>query len=717
MNKLFTNLLLPISALFIFNATAQEVNYKCGLTHELEKLYKEDPSLEKDQQEFLLNAKKRNFQKGEKSTTVYTIPVVFHIIHEYGSENISDAQVMTQMDILNADYRLLNSDKNLIVSAFDTVAADIFLEFKLATKDPYGNCTNGIDHIYSHETNKGDDFSKLNQWHRSQYLNVWVVRSMRQGVAGYAFYPSATTGAGFFRDGINIINSHIGNIGTGSDYNSRSLTHEIGHYLGLPHPWGNTNDPGVQCGDDGIDDTPTTMGFSSCNMNNTAVCTPGIEENIQNYMEYSFCSYMFTRDQRGAMRTSLETPIAGRNNLVAAANHTATGIDVTSPVVCTPQPDFYASDRFVCAGSSVQFFDASWRASVTSRTWTFEGGTPATSTSANPSVTYDTQGYKKVTLTVTNATGTEELVQDQYIYVSENWADYVGPKTLDLEDDKNNWFAIENLEDNFASFQTSEGTGYGKSKSFKLNNYKDVSNALPYTDDFYYYSRMGGRVDALITPSFDLSHTTQVKLKFKYAYATNGTIVTSSGPDEADVTEVVNIYVSKNCGDIWSLRKTISGGELLTAGFAGGSEFTPANDSQWETGFTLSYSPTSTDTKTRFKIEFVASDYSNNFYVDDIQVEGVLGIIPNEINDLELSVYPNPLNSSEQINISYKANNNPVELTLRNTQGQVVYTNTITTTNAQVNETLELETKLSSSCYFLEVKNGEYKTIKKVVVL
>ena len=89
-----------------------------------------------------------------------------------------------------------------------------------------------------------------------------------------------------------------------------------------------------------------------------------------------------------------------------------------SPPLCTPVADFYAPDagRFICQGASVTFHDVSWRAAVTSRVWTFEGGTPATSTTATQSVTYDTPGYKKVTLSVTNESGVNELVREKYIY-------------------------------------------------------------------------------------------------------------------------------------------------------------------------------------------------------------------------------------------------------------------------------------------------------------
>ena len=911
MNKLFKNLILPLFALLSVGTFAQDEHFNCGLSKKLEELYSSDPSLEVDQLKMLENASQIKYEKGLKSI-VYTIPVVFHIIHQYGSENISDAQVINQVAILNSDFRLLNFDAADIVPEFQSLKADVSIEFKLATIDPFGNCTNGIEHIYSHETNVGDDNSKLNGWHRDKYLNVWVVNSMQNGVAGYAFYPTSVEGGGFIKDGVIILDNFIGSIGTSSERNSRALTHEIGHWLGLPHVWGSNNNPGERCGDDGIADTPVTKGHSSKKTGpwtmkelRTAGCTfstvstytfndfmstsgkidptivpkstqridfgsfnsegvssnpsnsgkfsftnwplgglaanndsdysklsgsidvnkyyqvtltpksgqlanldtifftfqrsatgprsyalrssidnyannikpssknskiiiqnesfyslkdtanslegsflaldpifsnltspitfriyawnaednlgsfsiddfkikdaDSVVENIQNYMEYSYTSNMFTLGQSDFMRYNLLSDVSRRSNLITPANHKVTGIDLTSPSPCIPLADFKSSKKSVCPGSSIQFVDVSWRAPVTSRTWTFEGGTPATSSDDTVSVSYSTSGYKKVSLSVTNESGVNELVRENYIYVSENWPNFNGPASNNLDNDKSYWFLTENDENNEAKFQLTNGKGYLNTNCFKLNNYKDISKAYAFTNESFYNKRLGGSKDAIITPSFDLSNTTNIKFSFKYAYATNGAIA-------SDIVEEVNIWVSKDCGTTWLSKKTIPKSSLLTAGFAGSLDFNPTNSNQWKT-YEMNYGSSSVDKYTRFKIEFVASDVSNNFFVDDINIEGVLGLIPNEINDLELSVYPNPISSQQSINVSYLAGENPVEMILRDVQGQVIYSEKVDKVNTQVHHTLEIGKPLSASCYFLEIKTGEYSTIKKVVVL
>src|SRR5690606_4271114 len=113
---------------------------------------------------------------------------------------------------------------------------------------------------------------------RDKYLNVWISRNM-DGAAGYAYYPDATAGFLQIFDGIMQLANYTGSIGISNVNNSRTLTHEIGHYLNLAHPWGSTNEPGLVCGDDGVEDTPITRGWNFCPAPAaSAVCDPDIRE-------------------------------------------------------------------------------------------------------------------------------------------------------------------------------------------------------------------------------------------------------------------------------------------------------------------------------------------------------------------------------------------------------------------------------------------------------
>ena len=242
---------------------------------------------------------------------------------------------------------------------------------RLARLDPNGNCTTGITRTYSTDTNIGDDRVKsLMTWDQNKYLNIWICTSAN-GAGGYAYLP-CTGGAG---DGIVIRNAQFGSIGTsgGSNLSIRSLTHEIGHYFGLPHTWGGSNTPGLasNCSlDDGIADTPNTIGSqASCGaaygggtvLTSFNPCGP--LANVQNYMDYSSCARMFTLGQRAVMRAALA--LGCRQPLVSPANLLATGTnDGYTAGTCAPVVAFEASAAVVCEGATVSFTNFSYNADL-----------------------------------------------------------------------------------------------------------------------------------------------------------------------------------------------------------------------------------------------------------------------------------------------------------------------------------------------------------------
>ena len=261
---------LPV--LFLLSTLSAVAQYRCGTDIENNKKRARNPFLVAHQDEYndLMRAEMLNLQTNRDGEleAVLTLPIVFHILHLDGAENISDAQILDAVEVLNRDYAKLNPDTINIVNGFDTIAANCRIQFKLATKDPLGNCTNGIERIRTIETLQGDNGSKLNQWPRERYINVWTVARINSGAAGYSQYPSAVIDEESARaDGVLILHDYIGRVGTGGEGRSRALTHEIGHFLDLAHLWGSTNSPEVACGEDGVDDTPVTAGHSSCALN------------------------------------------------------------------------------------------------------------------------------------------------------------------------------------------------------------------------------------------------------------------------------------------------------------------------------------------------------------------------------------------------------------------------------------------------------------------
>lgn len=698
-----------------FAANAQQ--FSCATDHYYHQLVQKDPSIVKDLENLIANGVAA--KADEDSTTIFTIPVVFHVLHQNGAENIPDANIIDQINILNRDYMTLNADTSFVIPQFQDKIGKAKIQFKLASYDPWGNCTNGIDRIYTHETSNGGAYSKLNQWDRSKYLNIWIVKAMPEvsGAAGYALYPTAVNGYAYWMDGIMILFNYVGSLAPSSVFNSRAITHEVGHWLALPHVWGDNNDPGVACGDDGIDDTPMSKGYNFCptDTNAAKICNPNIVENYQNYMEYSYCSHHFTKDQVKVMRRALQGNDGLRNNLITPETHASTGIDLTSAPVCIPTPDIKADKMYTCVGETVQFTDQSFNGPVTFREWTFEGATPATSTSANPSVVFNTFGRKKVTLKVGNASGEVTKVFDKFIDVQDSWAAWIGPKSFDLEPaTQYQQLRYQNDGNNYSEF-TPASVGYNSNRSVKLTVYNpNVSNALPGSEDSRYYNRLSGQKDAIITAGYDLTHTSGVSFSFDYSYATNAI-------QSADITEQIRVYYSRNCGETWiplgnTNQSTIKGTALTSAGFAGGIDFAPTSASDWG-HYSQTFNANSTDTRTRFKIEFTASDFSSNLYVDNINVNGTLGLVDDFTSEHELVISPNPVASGNDLNIQYVAGNEPVTFTLRNLQGEVISTVVRNEVNQPVSFGMEISNNIAASYYLLEVSSTSAKTIKKIAVI
>lgn len=239
---------------------------------------------------------------------IIRIPVVVHVLYNTTAQNISDAQVKSQIDALNRDFRRLNADSVNTPLPFKSLAADVQIEFALATADPKGRATTGIvrkatgvtywqmDDKIKYSEQGGD-----NAWDSRYYLNIWVGNT--RSLLGY----SSVIGAPADKDGIVINTSAFGTLNMSGAYdNGRTAVHEAGHWLGLKHIWGD-----ALCGDDGIYDTPTQSGFTtSCP---TGIRTSSCGSNpagdmYMNYMDFTndACLNLFTTGQKEHMRSLFE---------------------------------------------------------------------------------------------------------------------------------------------------------------------------------------------------------------------------------------------------------------------------------------------------------------------------------------------------------------------------------------------------------------------------
>ncbi len=554
------------------------------------------------------------------------IPVVFHIIHDNGLENIGDAQVRDAVRIMNEDFNKLNADWPNVKEEFLPIVADADIVFRLAGYDPNGNCTTGITRTVSELTNDGgQDMKDLINWPRSQYLNIWVAASA-QGAAGYSMYPGSVDGAwGEAADGIVILHNYVGSIGTGDVSRSRALTHEVGHYLNLRHCWGNSNEPGLSsnCGmSDNVSDTPPTEGWTSCNRNGATCGSP--LDNVENFMEYSYCSKMFTNGQKTRMVAALNSNTADRNNLWTASNLAATGTQDIQPLCAAA---FISDRRVVCAGNTISFTDESYHGVVT-RDWNFTGGEPAVSTDAAPVITYNVPGVYPVSLTVGNGQTTEESTVINYITVLPN-PGVPSPYVQDLEGettlDPAEW-VLNNVDNDAGTFQLNTTAGYSGSHSIRMKN----------------YNAPAGRLDELMSASIDMSQDSTVLFSFRYAFARR----TASNDD------ILRVYVSNNCGETWTLRKQLRGNGDLPTVPDQNSAFTPSNAAQWEecviTNITAAYCVSDF----RFKFWFTG-DGGNDLWIDDININsGAVGVGELSATQApEVLVLPNPATQQATVQV------------------------------------------------------------------
>ncbi|MCW1964708.1 zinc metalloprotease [Chryseobacterium viscerum] len=268
-----------------------------------------DPALRQKVDEIEANAKRfsNNLALGKVlADGTVEIPVVVNVIYKTTAQNVSDARIAEQIAVLNADYGGTNSDASLIPTEFQGVkAGDAKIRFRLvntirkATTKTSWSKTDRINNTMKKASTGGIDATNS-----TNYFNIWIVGSMpdpQGNILGYATFPED---AGTWKDGVVLAAPYVGKTGASAPFNlGRTATHEVGHYLGLRHIWGDTN-----CGDDLIADTPTqttaNTGKPTYPLYNTCY---GVKRSVMfmNYMDYSDDNslYMFTAGQKTKMQS------------------------------------------------------------------------------------------------------------------------------------------------------------------------------------------------------------------------------------------------------------------------------------------------------------------------------------------------------------------------------------------------------------------------------
>lgn len=265
---------------------------------------------------------------GDIDTSI-SIPIVYHVLYNTPVQNISDARLKAQIDKLNEDYNRFNADTVNTRNVFKSRTHQIKVNFFLANVDPQGNPTTGINRIYTDKTTwLQGNYMKLTEtggadaWPNSKYCNIWVCNLNDGGILAYATFPASFIN---ILDGIVTGYKWVGGpnaLPIDATMSGRTLTHEMGHWLGLPHIWGpgplgpgdGTATAGSCLDDDGIDDTPfQNSQYWGCPTGNPNTCTeptgPDFPDMFENYMDYvdDNCMNSFTKGQAERMYYTLST--------------------------------------------------------------------------------------------------------------------------------------------------------------------------------------------------------------------------------------------------------------------------------------------------------------------------------------------------------------------------------------------------------------------------
>lgn len=580
----------------------EEATQKCAQFEATEWLQENDPERYQTYLESREILEQESASPQLKSGTIYTIPIVFHILHNNGSEDISDAQIQDALYILNRDFRMENADVNNVVSQFFPLATDVEIEFEFATIAPDGTCFEGITRTVTTETSNSSQSGGQSQvnavisgndvyqgiWPHNKYLNVYVCKNLIQGAAGYTFLPSGGSQASatnMYYNGIFMLHNYTGSIGTGSPSVSRALTHEVGHWFNLSHIWGDGQIG--SCGTDYVADTPQTTGAQSCNLSKTTC--DGNLDNVENYMDYAYCSKMFTAGQVSRMRTAATSTTGGRSNIWTQSNLQDVGVVPGGSSACA---NIEATNLALCEGSNTTFSIDLGDEIVYSYAWSFTGGTPTTSTAANPTITYNTSGIYDVSVTINSASGTNTYTKEDMIEV------IAAPVSVSLP-----------LIEGFVS-TTFEPTGWSIDNGGNATTWSRATvGTSPTTGNsaklnFDPGANTAGDMDDLNTPSFSLINAESATLTFDVAYR----------EWSSNYSDQLQVLVSTGCGEPFTVVYDKSGNVLATQSSGSGYN----NPTTWRNE-TIDLTSYVGNDAVMVKFRGI-SGYGNALYIDNVNI-------------------------------------------------------------------------------------------------
>jgi PKD repeat protein len=631
-------------------------NRTCGFDANLEKTLREVPGAraELERGEAAYQAA---MQQGHSSPrgNVRVIPTVVHIIASSAYQTVTDAEVQSQIDVLNEDFRKIAG------SPGDGAGVDFEYQFCLATIDPNGCPTTGINRLVNPELayhNQADaaQLKGLIQWSPQKYFNIWVPRTIETTssggglVIGYATFPNFINLQPNL-DGVVIHSEYFGRTADPTTI-GRTTTHEAGHWVGLYHTFqgGCTGSDQSNCllGGDRVCDTPQAFENNfGCPSINSCTDTPtDFPDQIENYMDYSdgTCQNMYTAGQKARADQLMNLY---RSTLTSPANLAATGCDGSAAPGCNPTADFTANTLRSCPGQPVTFFDRTL-GQPTSWSWTFQGGTPATSTAQNPTVTFPAPGFYNVTLVATNSLGSSTSTQNAYITVD----------SASFPPLQESFESILSLPQGWASFDEDQIGGW------QLVTNVTASNGTKCMKVKLFDTNSEGFKDDLISHPVSLANIAGAYLKYDYSYKKKSGFTYDS----------LQVNISTDCGASWTTLSSRAQGSLVTvAGLSSAAEFKPTLASQWKSdSIRLDSFIGNTSVKIMFRV--IGQD-GQSIYLDNINLGYepiIIGAGDPAANAWTMQASPNPFTNA--LNVRYTvAKTGVTHFTLVDAQGRTVY--------------------------------------------
>lgn len=558
------------------------------------------------------------------ASTVYTIPVVVHVLHqgeEYGvGSNIPDEQIFSQIESLNEDFRRLNADTTETRDVFRSVAADVEIQFALAKRDPEGLPTSGIVRTRagkaSYDMDEEVELAAVSYWNPDDYLNIWVT-NLKSSLLGFAQFPvSDQLGLhedvinNFFPDGVTIDYEFFGEgFNTNSFSTGRTATHEIGHYLGLRHIWGDG-----RCNtDDYLEDTPAQDGPSSSASCQLTKATCGSLDMIENFMDYSpdVCMNIFTKDQKERMRAVLEYSPRRRTLLASNADEPPLTLAVDAGIRAIHEPAGGICDSRFIPEAEIRNYgtevieQVEVRALINGEVW----DTRTVNTPLAPLATY-TIAFDEVWLTDAGLYETSFEIVSVKNGTDQNPSNDI--RTVEAVYQKS---AILPLTEDFESLPLELVV----KPQEDLPSFSQITTAPRDAADnqaikFGFFgadSILFGAREMLLSPVIDLPKYPGITLNFEYAYGHSG----------GNNVDGLIVAVSRDCGNNFAFNNIVFrrfGDNLATVNIEKGDEFVPSGPSEWRS---VQIPLAGFQGADKIQIAFIAQNgLGNSLYLDNVNI-------------------------------------------------------------------------------------------------